>query len=272
LDALCSVRALSRVRGAHARRALAFWIELMGHEWQEYDPFHKACTRCGLRVFMRHQDGRVRGWQTVDWRGMPGPLMLAARGEPGGACTPPPAPPIPEPVIIEYTGDPDQHPGCERVMHVAGGLGSAAGLVSVTSLVPACGVLPLWWELGPARQWHGWNWCATCFPTREPHHVPRAGSWMRDYAVPLRTAAEIVEKKRAELAAEKLAAVKPKKSPPPFLRFPIPPRSCPVCRVPFPTGGPAAFLLPGHVVRVAKGELAGLVLLVCSRCAPKGIG
>jgi len=153
-----------------------------GHEWQEYDPFHRACVRCGLRLFMAHRDGRVKGWQTVDWRGVPGPLMIAARGGGWGQCSPPPAPPIPEPVIIEYTGDPDQHPGCERIMHAAGGLsGSAGGLVAVTGLTPACGVLPSWWELGPARAWHGWNWCPECFPGKTPVAAKRSAHLSRPY-------------------------------------------------------------------------------------------
>lgn len=239
----------------------------MTHQWREYDPFHRACERCGLRVFMRHSDGRVRGWQSMNWRGQPGPLMLQAReGDAWGTCSPPPKPPIPEPVIIEYTGDPDQHPGCERVMHVAGGLGSSAGLVSVAALAPACGVEPTWWELGPARAWHGWTWCAECFPTHKPHHVRRAAAgWFQQNAVPLKQAIAIGEaravreaRKRHPEAAAALDAAKKRAA------VKVEPRACPLCGRQLVSGH---VTWGGHVRRVTEpGELRGLVLLVCGGC------
>lgn len=243
----------------------------VNHQWREYDPFHRACTRCGLRVFMRHQGGRVRGWQTIDWQGVPGPLMLAARGEPGGACTPPPRAPIAEPVIIEYTGDPDQHPGCERVMHAQPGADrpNNNGLTRVSDLVPWCGASPRWWELGPARDWVGWNWCATCFPTRLPHHLPPSELAAR--RVREQEEREAKREARSQAAADKRKLSKAAKAEAAKLRFPIPPRSCPECRRPLRTTLPHEpdTLQGSRVARVARGELAGLVLLVCSRCVRK---
>lgn len=241
----------------------------MTHQWREYDPFHRACERCGLRVFMRHQDGRVRGWQTVDWRGVPGPLVLGAQAGGWGDCVLPPTPPIADAVIIEYTGDPDQHPGCERVMHAVGGpverershhVAAPAGLVVVTELAPACGVLPQWWELGKACAWVGWNWCAECFPTREPHHVPPSeqAKQRAAYEAAREAKAEARRLAAAEAYAAKRAAAKAAEQ---ALRYGVPPRWCLAC------GRARGGAL--RIVRVKKGELAGLVLLLCSRCAPR---
>lgn len=126
------------------------------HNWFSYDDAHRACLRCGLRVFMRG-----RGWQLVDYFGVPSPPLLTSGGG-WGACRPPPAPPIEESVFIEYTGDPDVHPGCERIMHRFVG-GSRAGLIDLKTVGPICGALTTWWELGPARDWPGWTWCLDCW-------------------------------------------------------------------------------------------------------------
>lgn len=195
---------------------------------------------------MRHSEGRVRGWQSMNWRGQPGPLMLQAReGDAWGTCSPPPKPPIPEPVIIEYTGDPDQHPGCERVMHCVEAHGAA--LVAVAALAPACGVLPTWWELGPARASEGWTWCRECFPERKPHHLPPK---RRSEVPPPRAIGE---------PAQKRAAVTQHRA------WSVPDRACPACGRQLVSGH---VTWGGHVVRVTEqGELRGLVLLVCGGCA-----
>lgn len=155
-----------------------------GHEWREYDEHHRACDRCGLRVFWGK--GNYRGWVLMDWRGVPSPPLLGSRGGGDfGACVPAPHG---IPVLIEYTGDPDVHPGCERIMHRAPEASSSGALLDVASLRPLCGWRCQWWELGPSRQWHGWNWCADCFPERackceKLRHVSRRGNLIREERV-----------------------------------------------------------------------------------------
>lgn len=132
------------------------------HEWIEYDETHKACRHCGLRLFWTSGAYGVRGWVLLNHFGVMSPHLLGGGGGGFGACTPPVDPPIAESVIIDYTGDPDMHPMCERFMHrVPQSSGSA--LLDVRSLVPVCGYRPTWWELGPARLHDGWTWCAECW-------------------------------------------------------------------------------------------------------------
>lgn len=147
------------------------------HMWRVYDENHRACDRCGLRLFRRkHLDGQVsREWVLLTWNGVPVANLLQGPGRNSnfGSCV--------QPrrigsggdmvnsgslVLIEYTGDPDIHFGCERVMHL---LPDAAepGLLDVSNLRPKCGWQCEFWELGPARYHAGWNWCATCFPEVE---------------------------------------------------------------------------------------------------------
>jgi hypothetical protein len=140
-----------------------------GHDWRIYDDTHRACVACGLRLF-RHA---VRGWLLLSFNGVPSQMpLLGSRFDPGafGACSPPAAGEL---VFIEYTGDPDKHPGCERIMHrVPPSLvpREEDALSAVASMVPPCRVLADFWEVGPARSWSGWNWCQECFPGREPRH------------------------------------------------------------------------------------------------------
>ena len=148
------------------------------HNWREYDEDHRACDRCGLRLFRRkHPDGRVsREWVLLTWNGVPVANLLAGPGQNTnfGGCV--------QPrrlgagggsinsggslVLIEYTGDPDIYFGCERVMHALPDA-SEPGLLNVANLRPKCGWACEFWELGPARYHAGWNWCATCFPEVE---------------------------------------------------------------------------------------------------------
>ena len=134
------------------------------HIWKEYDEHHRACLRCGLRLFWTQGTAYgQRGWVLLTYNGITSPPLLSATAGNFGACTPPPAPPIAETVIIEYTGDPDRHPSCERFMHRLPG-GSSAALLDVRAGVdPVCGWICQWWELGPARDHVGWTWCGDCF-------------------------------------------------------------------------------------------------------------
>lgn len=51
-----------------------------------------------------------------------------------------------------------------------------AGLLDLAAVMPLCRVKCEFWELGPARNWVGWNWCADCFPVRakRPAQLPPA--------------------------------------------------------------------------------------------------
>jgi hypothetical protein len=131
-----------------------------GHKWIVYDPEHRACEICGLRLFWRGFSSGRGSWCLLSWNGVP-----SYNGLFDGGCTPPPAR---ETVLIEYTGHPDVHPGCERIMHRVPEATGPAELVDPLAQRPACGWRCAWWEIGPARSWHGWNWCPDCFPTRAP--------------------------------------------------------------------------------------------------------
>lgn len=137
------------------------------HEWIEYDEHHKGCLHCGLRLFWTPGAYGQRGWVTMTYSGVPAPFMLTSGGSSFGDCHPPPEPPIAETVLIEYTGDPDRHPYCERYMHRLPG-GRSSSLVNVSTLRPVCGWACEWWELGPARDHVGWTWCGDCFYGRGP--------------------------------------------------------------------------------------------------------
>lgn len=136
------------------------------HEWIEYDDSHRACRHCGLRLFYSQGAYGRRGWLLLNYFGVLQPLHMigtdAGDSLSFGTCTLPVQPPIAESVIIDYTGDPDVHPECERFMHRVPP-SSGAALLDVRSLVPACGFRPTWWELGPARVHDGWTWCADCW-------------------------------------------------------------------------------------------------------------
>jgi len=160
----------------------------LDHDWIEYDETHKACTRCGLRLFWTAGAYGHRGWITMTHFGVPSPHMLTSGGG-FGACTPPKDPPIAETVLIEYTGDPDVHPYCERYMHRLPG-GSSRALVDLRTLRPVCGWSCEWWELGPARDHVGWTFCGDCFAGRGPardvrqFHPERAALPPRARALP----------------------------------------------------------------------------------------
>lgn len=132
-----------------------------GHDWVIYDETHRACSRCSVRLHL----GRM-GWTLTDYRGVPSMPLLGDGSGGFGGCVAPPAPVI-EAALIDYTGDPDLHPGCERYVHRLVdnrvGDGSVAALVHAGAVRTVCGFQPTWWEIGPARDWHGWSWCADCF-------------------------------------------------------------------------------------------------------------
>jgi len=142
--------------------------EGVGHTWRIYDPNHRACERCGLRLFYTTVGavgfGRGSGWLMLDFAGRPSLPMLGGRN--GLAeCTPPAAG---EPVFIAYSGNPEIWPGCERVMHRHP---EGAALLDLGALVPSCGLRCAFWELGPARHSLGWTWCQDCYPGRNPPHI-----------------------------------------------------------------------------------------------------
>ena len=138
------------------------------HDWRVYDEHHRGCVRCGLRLFYSagtNSDAGGRGWRFLSFYGVPSALMLRADDlEPFGGCTPPSA--AGETVLIEYTGNPDHFPGCERIMHRIPPASSDAVLLDLASIQPFCKVKCLFWELGPARAHPGWNWCWECYPGR----------------------------------------------------------------------------------------------------------
>ncbi len=140
------------------------------HNWLEYDEDHRGCPRCGLRVFKSKQG---RGWVLVNYYGQPTSNLLADVSGGFGSCSPPPSSGLV--VLIDYTGDPDIHPGCERFMHriqdaqlprdprADGG----AAIVQLGSVLPVCGYRPQFWELGPPRKHIGWTFCLDCFPNEK---------------------------------------------------------------------------------------------------------
>lgn len=146
------------------------------HVWLRYDEDHRGCQACGLRLF---RDGRQ--WIMVDYWGVPHGNLLSDGTGSFGACNPPNVRALA--VLIDYTGDPDRHYGCERFMHriltpPVMAPGQSEGLVLLSSVRPACGYQPRWWEVGPARDHVGWTWCYDCFPET-------AGAARRDGALQL---------------------------------------------------------------------------------------
>lgn len=162
------------------------------HNWLEYDEHHRGCPVCGLRVFWSPTG---RGWVLVNYYGQPTSNLLADVTGGWGSCNPP-AQSSKLVVLIDYTGDPDRFPGCERFMHrikdepqindpsSAGG----AAVVLLGSVLPVCGFRPTWWELGPPRKHQGWTWCLDCWPderkgarrsdrVQEPQLKRPAGDW-----------------------------------------------------------------------------------------------
>lgn len=153
------------------------------HDWCIVDEEHRVCERCGLRLVFYRGNVYRRGWLAYDVNGVPNPTLLMgqnADGSFGGGC-------VPRVfhtgmVLVEYTGDPDLFPGCERIMHRIAP-NDAALTKRQADVFPVCGHRPIFWELGPERvNIQGWNWCQRC----------RAGSgwspqdWARIGALPWR--------------------------------------------------------------------------------------
>ena len=135
------------------------------HDWQIYDLKHQSCRRCGLRIFWTSGAYGAVGWVTLTGDG----VMLTTRGADA-------APPCHRPrnvsvelIIIEYTGDPDKHPGCERFMHrLADEELERTGRPSLGNMLPRCGWQARFWEIGPARIHPGWTVCGDCWPGKGP--------------------------------------------------------------------------------------------------------
>jgi hypothetical protein len=144
----------------------------MIHDWIIYDDQHQACRRCGLRLWRRG----AGAWKAVTSNGVPAPFGLLPDGS-RLECTRP-RNLLPELVVIDYTGDPDVHSGCERFMHrIRDGAdpASSSTALAVPSGAPtACGYPAVAWELGPARLHVGWTWCLDCFPERAGEGMARS--------------------------------------------------------------------------------------------------
>jgi len=143
------------------------------HRWRIYDEKHRACDVCGLRLFWTEGAYGSRGWVLVTGDGvMISRVLSDSTSDAWGRCERPTNTSV-ELCVIEYTGDPDRHPGCERFMHLVAGVElqegrGRPGLVELDALDPACGWKPMFWEVGPAR-WHaGWTLCGDCFPGKGP--------------------------------------------------------------------------------------------------------
>ena len=162
----------------------------MIHDWIIYDEEHQACRRCGLRLWRRGS----RAWQAITSNGVPASFGLLPDGSRVECVRPRNL--LPELVVIDYTGDPDIHPGCERFMHRladgAGELAPSSRSLAVPGAAPtACGYPAIAWELGPARVHVGWTWCLDCFPER-------AGARQRLAQPPTRPRWELDEEDEAE--------------------------------------------------------------------------
>lgn len=139
------------------------------HVWDIIDDEHRACVACGLRLFLH----RSRGWVLLDFFGRPNDMRLLGDGGQWGTCRPPPAGAVAT-VVIEYTGDPDIHPGCERIMHALAGDPSRALVGSRSAVRTVCRGTPAIWELGPSRDHPGWTWCPLCWPGELAPHEAHA--------------------------------------------------------------------------------------------------
>jgi hypothetical protein len=144
----------------------------MIHDWIIYDEQHQACRRCGLRLWRRG----AGSWNAVTANGVPAPFGLLPDGSRLECVRPSNL--LPELVVIDYTGDPDVHSGCERFMHRirdgADPASSSAALALPGAAPTACGYPAVAWELGPARVHVGWTWCLDCFPERAGEGLARS--------------------------------------------------------------------------------------------------
>jgi hypothetical protein len=132
------------------------------HDWQVFDDCHQSCKRCGLRLWRARSGG---SWKAVTGDGVPASFGLLPDGSPV-ECRPP-RNLLPGVVVIDYTGDPDRHSGCERFMHrVRDEADPGPALANPGGAPTACGFPAVFWELGPPRLHLGWTWCLDCFPER----------------------------------------------------------------------------------------------------------
>jgi len=142
----------------------------MIHDWQVFDDTHQACKRCGLRLWRARSGG---SWNAVTANGVPASFGLLPDGS-RLECRPQ-TNQLPLLVVIDYTGDPDRHPGCERFMHrIRDGFDPAPALTLLEAAPTACGYPAVAWELGPARLHVGWTWCLDCFPDRAGQGAARS--------------------------------------------------------------------------------------------------
>lgn len=161
----------------------------MIHDWIVYDDTHQACRRCGLRLWRRG----AGAWMAITSNGVPAPFGLLPDGSEVKCVRPRNL--LPLQVVIDYTGNPDVHSGCERFMHRIRDDADPSRSSSRTALAlpdgapTACGFPAVFWELGPARLHLGWTWCLECFPERagdgargrmaQPAHVLRYEAELR---------------------------------------------------------------------------------------------
>jgi len=133
------------------------------HDWVVYDELHQSCRRCGLRLWRSRSGG---SWNAVTGDGVPASFGLLPDGSRVECRRPRNL--LPELVVIDYTGDPDRHPGCERFMHrIRDEFDATSSALALPAGAPtACGYPAVAWELGPARLHLGWTWCLACYPDR----------------------------------------------------------------------------------------------------------
>lgn len=137
------------------------------HEWIEHDRDHRECRRCGTRLLW--QNGK--GWLGYDRNGVwTSPRIGGCSGRPEA---------FGDLVLIDYTGNPDVYPGCERFMHQLKHADPALARAGAAQ-VARCGYAPEFWEIGTIRDHVGWTFCLACFgvgrtrpivKTRAPSHV-----------------------------------------------------------------------------------------------------
>lgn len=176
----------------------------MIHDWIIFDEEHQACRRCGLRLWRRG----AGAWKQVTANGVPASFGLLPDGSRVECKRPRNL--LPEVVVIDYTGDPDIHPGCERFMHRvrdAADPASSPALYQPGAAPTACGFPAVAWELGAARVHVGWTWCLDCFPERAGDgargrlaELPHVKRWLAQ-----QEAQRLASERKAERSARKLS-------------------------------------------------------------------
>jgi hypothetical protein len=169
----------------------------MIHDWVIFDDTHQSCKRCGLRLWRRG----AGSWNAVTSNGVPAAFGLLPDGSAVKCVRPRNL--LPELVVIDYTGDPDVHSGCERFMHrIRDDADPASSALAVPAGAPtACGYPAVAWELGPARLHIGWTWCLDCFPERAGEGAARSRLELVPHA-----ARYVAQQKAQALATERKAA------------------------------------------------------------------